>query len=146
MGLLRGGALTGRQNYHEWFTMGNLDVWVCSPAVPSQSEPGDTWSSSCTRAEAGNVEAAAETTQYEVIGYETLTVGTAEVETVHIRTTSTGSGGTASSDTADTWILPGTQLIVRQQASGGSTNQSRIGPVEYYEEYEIMLISLSPSS
>ncbi len=141
-----GDALAGRQNYHEWFTMGNLDTWVCSPAVPSRGAPGETWTGTCTRAEGGNVEAAAEITQYEVIGYETLTVGTTDVETRHIRTTSTGSGGTASTDTVDTWILPGTQLIVRQQARGSSTNLSRIGPVEYYEEYEIMLISLSPSS
>lgn len=141
-----GGALAGRKNYHEWFTMGNLDAWVCSPAVPSEGEPGDTWAGTCTRAEGGNVEAAAETTTYEVIGYETLTVGTAEVATLHIRTTSVGTGGTASSDTVDTWTLPGTQLIVRQKATGASTNQSRIGEVAYYEEYEIMLISLTPSS
>jgi hypothetical protein len=114
--------------------------------VPSRGAPSETWTGTCTRADAGNVEAAAEVTQYEVIGYETLTVGTTDVETLHIRTTSTGSGGTASTDTVDTWTLPGTQLIVHQQASGGSTNQSRIGRVEYYEEYEIMLISLSPSS
>jgi len=141
-----GGALAGRKNYHEFFTMGNLDTWACSPAVAGTGAPGDIWSGTCTRAEAGNVEAATETTNYEVIGYETLAVGTAEVETLHIRTTSTGSGGTASTDTVDTWILPGTQLIVRQVASGGSTNLSRLGPVEYYEEYEITLTSLSPSS
>ncbi len=141
-----GGALAGRQNYHEWFTMGNLDAWTCSPAVPSEGEPGETWTGSCSRTVSGNVEAAAEVTTYEVVGYETLTVGADEVETLHIRTASTGSGGTSSSDTADTWILPGTPLVVRQTASGSSTNQSRIGPVAYHEEYEIRLISLSPSA
>ena len=141
-----GGALAGRQNYHEWFTMGNLDAWTCSPAVPSEGEPGETWTGSCSRTVSGNVEAAAEVTTYEVVGYETLTVGADQVETLHIRTASTGSGGTSSSDTADTWILPGTPLVVRQTASGSSTNQSRIGPVAYHEEYEIRLISLSPSA
>ncbi len=84
--------------------------------------------------------------RYEVIGYETLTVGTEQVETLHIRTTSASIGGSESSDSTDTWILPGTQLIVRQVTDDSSTSQSRIGPVQYHEEYELDLVSLRPSS
>lgn len=140
------GTMVGHQAYHEWFSMGNRDVWTCSPAAATQGSPGDTWTGGCSRAAGGNVAAADESTTYEVIGYETLTVGGEAVETLHIRTTSSGSGGSDSSDTADTWILPGTRLVVRQIAVGDSLNQSRIGPVSYHEEYELNLVSLRPSS
>ena len=92
------------------------------------------------------VDAAEDYLRYEVVGYETLTVGTEEVETLHVRTTSSSSGGSDSSDVTDTWVLPGTQLVVRQVADDSSTSQSRIGPVRYHEEYELSLVSLYPSS
>jgi len=139
------GSLAGRRNYHEWFTIGNLEVWTCSPPIPGSGEPGDTWEGACTRAQGTNVEAGEDSTAYEVLGYETLAVGDEEVETLHLRTTAAGVGGSDSTDTTDIWVLPGTLLPVRQVAVGSSVSQSRIGPVRYYEEYEIQLVSLYPS-
>jgi len=140
------GRLAGRRNYHEWFTIGNLEVWACSPPIPGSGEVGEAWTGACTRAVGTNVEAGADNTRYEVVGYETLIVGGEEVETLHLRTTAAGTGGSESADTTDVWVLPGTRLIVRQAAVGSSVSQSRIGPVHYYEEYEIALVSLYPSS
>ena len=114
--------------------------------MPSQGEPGETWAGTCTRAAASNMEEGAEESIYEVVGFETLTVAGEQVETLHIRTTSAGSGVSSSSDIIDTWMLPGTFLVVRQAATGESANHSRIGLVNYYEEYEIHLVSLEPSS
>ena len=139
------GSLAGRRNYHEWFTIGNLEVWACSPPIPGSGEPGDTWEGACTRAQGTNVEAGEDSTAYEVLGYETLAVGDEEVETLHLRTTAAGVGGSDSTDTTDIWVLPGTLLPVRQVAVGSSVSQSRIGPVRYYEEYAIQLVSLYPS-
>jgi len=140
------GSMAGWQGYHEWFGVGNLEVWTCDPAVPTQGEPGESWTGTCTRPAGGNVEAAEDLMQYEVVGYETLTVGGEPVETLHVRTTSSSSGGSDSSDSSDTWILPGTQLIVRQVTDDYSTSRSRIGTVQYHEQYELNLMSLYPSS
>jgi hypothetical protein len=140
------GSLAGWQAYHEWFGISNLEVWTCSPPVPTQGDPGEAWAGNCVRAAGGHVDAAEDSLRYEVVGYETLTVGTEQVETLHVRTTGLSSGGSDSSDTTDTWILPGTQLVVRQVAGDSSTSQSRIGAVEYREEYELNLVSLHLSS
>ena len=139
-------SLAGRHTFHQWFQIDNLDIWTCSPTVPTQDDPGEIATGSCTRAATGNAEAAEDSLRYEMIGYETLTVGTEEVETLHVRATSTGSGGTVMSRTIDTWILPGTQLVVRQTVQSSSTTQSRVGMVNAHEEYELNLVSLLPSS
>jgi hypothetical protein len=140
------GSLAGSQAYHQWFGISNLEVWACSPPIPTQGDPGETRTGSCVRAAGSQVDAAEDSLRYEVVGYETLTVGIERVETLHVRTTSSSSGGSDSSDATDTWILPGTQLVVRQVTDDSSTSQSRIGPVEYHEEYELNLVSLYPSS
>jgi len=139
-------GLAGRRTYHEWFNISNLDVWTCSPPVPTQGDPGQVATGACARAATGNAEAAEDSLRYEMVGYETLTVGTEQVETLHVRVTGSGSGGTVSSRTADNWILPGTQLVVRQRVQITSTTQSRVGTVNSYEEYELNLVSLLPSS
>jgi hypothetical protein len=139
-------SLAGRHTYHEWFQIANLDIWACSPPVPTQEDPGQVVTGTCARAATGNAEAAEDSLRYEMIGYETLTVGAEQVETLHVRAASTGSGGTVMSRTTDTWILPGTQLVVRQTVQSTSTTQSRIGTVNAYEEYELNLVSLLPSS
>ena len=141
-----GEALAGRQNYHEWFSVGNLEAWVCAPPVPASGEPGEAWTGDCTRPAGPNVEAAAETLALEVIGLEILDVGGRAVETLHVRETTRGHGGSETEDTTDTWFLPGTFLVVRRVAVGSSVSESRIGPVRYHEEYEIHLMSLSPES
>jgi hypothetical protein len=139
-------ALAARRTFHEWFNISNLDVWTCSPPVPNQGDPGEVATGTCTRAATGNAEAAEDSLRYEVVGYETLTVGAEEVETLHVRATSTGSGGTVMSRTIDTWLLPSTELVVRQTLRSTSTTQSRVGTVNSYEEYELNLVSLLPSS
>ncbi|MFH1329218.1 MAG: hypothetical protein ABIJ48_00955 [Actinomycetota bacterium] len=140
------GSLAGWQAYHEWFGVSNLEVWTCSPPVPTQGGPGGAWTGSCTRVAGSQVDAAEDSLRYEVVGYETLTVGSEQVETLRVRTRSSSSGGSDSTDATDTWVLPGTQLVVRQVTDDSSTSQSRIGPVEYHEEYELHLVSLYPSS
>ncbi len=82
------GSLAGWQGYHEWFGVGNLEDWACSPPIPTQGDPGEAWTGTCTRDAGGQVDAAEDRLSYEVIGYETLTVGTEQVETLHVRTTS----------------------------------------------------------
>jgi len=139
-------GLAGRQTFNEWFNISNLDHWVCSPAVPTRGEPGDTGTGTCSRAATGNAEAAEDSLLYEVLGYEDLTVGGEQVETLHVRATSTGTGGTVMDRTIDIWFLPGTQLVVRQVVESTSVTQSRVGTVNTYEDYELNLISLVPSS
>lgn len=140
------GSLAGWQAYHEWFGVSNLEVYTCSPAIPTQGRPGETWTGACSRAAGSNVDTAEDSLRYEVIGHETLTVGGEPVETLHIRMTSSGRGASESYDVNDTWILPGTHLLVRQVADHSSTTQSRIGAVRYREQYELTLLSLRPSS
>ena len=139
-------GLAGRRTFHEWFQIANLDVWTCSPPVPTQDDPGEVATGTCARAATGNAEAAEDALRYEMVGYETLTVGTEQVDTLHVRATSTGSGGTVMSRATDTWILPGTQLVVRQTVQSASATQSRVGLVNALEQYELNLVSLLPSS
>jgi hypothetical protein len=140
------GSMVGKQTYHEWFNIGNLDLWACAPPVPGPGEPGETATGLCTRTASGNAEAAEDSVTFETIGYETLSVGGEEVETLHVRATSEGTGGTVLDRTTDTWLLPGTQLIVRQTVQSTSVTQSRVGTVNSYEEYELNLVSLVPSA
>lgn len=139
-------ALATRRTYNEWFQIGNLDEWICSPPILTRGEPGDVATGTCTREATGNAEAAEDALRFEVIGYETLTVAGEQVETLHVQATSTGSGGTVMSRTIDNWILPGTQLLVRQTVESTSATQSRVGTVNAYEGYELNLVSLLPSS
>jgi len=140
------GSLATRRTYNEWFQIGNLDVWTCSPPVPTRGDPGEAGTGTCLRAASGNAEAAEDALRYEVIGHETLMVDGEQVETLHVQATSTGSGGTVMSRTIDIWTLPGTHLIVRQTVESTSATQSRLGMVNAYEEYELNLVSLLPSS
>lgn len=140
------GSLAGSQHFRRWFGVGNLDRWVCSPPISTRGEPGESWEGVCTREAGSNVAAAERVLRHEAVGYETLEVGGEQVETLHLRSRSIGTGASLSEDATETWILPGTLLIVRQTSSISSTTQSRIGSVHYYEEYEITLVSLQPSS
>ena len=114
--------------------------------MPTRGGPGNTGTGVCLRAATGNAEAAEDSLVYKVVGYEELTVGDEQVETLHVQATSTGTGGTVMDRTTDIWFLPGTQLVVRQMAESTSITQSRVGTVNAYEEYELNLISLLPSS
>ena len=81
---------------------------------------------------------------YEVVGSEVLVVDGEQVDTLHVRHTSASSGGTRGRGTTDIWILPGTPLVVQRVVDTTSVSRSRIGDVEYHEEYRVQLISLFP--
>ena len=53
-------------------------------------------------------------------------------------------GETFGDNIVDAWVLPGTPLIVQRIQNSTTTSQSRIGPVEYHEEYQLRLRSLYP--
>jgi len=56
-------AWPGRRNYHEWFTIANLEVvFLLRPRFPGSGEVGGRLDGACTRARATNVEAGADTT------------------------------------------------------------------------------------
>lgn len=139
-------GLATRRSYHEWFQIGNLDVWTCSPPVPTRSDPGEVATGTCLRPAGAKAEAAEDSLRYETIGYETLPVGGEQVETLHVRAISTGRGGTVMTRIIDIWTLPGTHLIVRQTVESTSVTQSFLGTVNAYEEYQLNLVSLLPSS
>jgi hypothetical protein len=132
------GTMAAWESYHEWFGVPNLDEWRCPEPIPAIAEPGATWSAECTKGETDRV------IRYEVIGIEILEIGNAPVETLHVRSASTDSGKTRGSETVDTWILPGTPLVVQRVVDSSSVTGSRIGDVAYHEEYQIKLRSLTP--
>ena len=138
------GSMAGWTSFNEWYGVGNTDVWVCDEPVPYTGEPGATWRAHCfnTNPEHPTDHYA----EYQVIGLETLTIGEETVETFHIRMTATSSGWTEGTAVEDTWTLPGTNLVVRRTRDYTSFNDTQIGKVEYHEEYDVVLTSLSPRS
>jgi hypothetical protein len=133
-------SLAGWQSYHEWFGVGNHDVWSCPEPVATAGPVGDSWEAECAK------ETGAERIRYEVIGREVLTIGGEEIETLHVRRTDENTGTTLGSGVTDIWTLPGTPLIVQRTVDSTTITESRIGPVEHHEEYTIRLLSVYPRS
>jgi hypothetical protein len=138
------GRMTGWDSFTEWFQIANTDEWRCPEPVQTQGEPGDSWTIECSRRGTENAAAAVQVNSYEVVGYEPMVVGEEEVQTLHIRATIVGTGGSVSTGQEDTWYLVGTRLPVRGVMVYESTTDSRIGTVQYHEEAEIRLTSLTP--
>lgn len=138
------GRLTGWASFHEWFRVANTDVWHCPEPVSVHGEPGQTWSAECARVSSQEAGEGSQTLKYEVVGFETLAVGNEEVETLHVRISSLETGGTEGYSLREIWYLPGTPLPVRWVEQRSSTTASRIGAVQYTEQFEAQLISLLP--
>jgi hypothetical protein len=131
--------LEGWDSFHRWFGVSNLDEWTCPDPVPLTGETGTAWETTCTKG------GTSQRVRYEALGTESLDVGGRMVETDHIRSTSTNTGETRGEATTDLWLLPGTPLVVRRVVETTSISSSRIGDVEYHEEYRVRLRSLSPA-
>lgn len=140
------GTLAGFVSFHEWFRVANTDVFECPEPMPIQGEPGETWTAECFRVSSQEAGEGTQTLSYEVVGTETLVVGGEEVETRHVRISTLESGGTEGYADREMWYLPGTNLLVRWVEQRASTTQSRIGEVDYAEQFEVLLTSLRPSS
>jgi len=139
------GGMRGFASFHEWFRVANTDVFDCPEAMPVQGEPGATWTAECTRVSSQEAGEGSKALSYEVVGFETLTVGGQEVETLHVRISGLESGGTEGFSHSDMWFLPGTTLPVRWVEQRNSTTETRIGSVDYAEQFELILTSLHPS-
>ncbi|MBN2112986.1 MAG: hypothetical protein JW785_02530 [Acidimicrobiia bacterium] len=140
------GTLAGFASFHEWFRVANTDVFECPEPMPIQGEPGETWTAECLRVSSQEAGEGTHTLSYEVIGTETLVVGGEEVETRHVRISTLETGDTEGYANRDIWYLPGTNLLVRWVEQRASTTQSRIGEVDYAEQFEVLLTSLRPAS
>ncbi|MFH1330900.1 MAG: hypothetical protein ABIJ48_09660 [Actinomycetota bacterium] len=140
------GSLPGWSSFHEWFRVVNTDVWECPEPMPVQGEPGATWTVECTRVSSQEAGEGHQTMSYEVVGFETLAVGSEQVETLHVRVSSIETGGTEGYGLSDMWYLPGTNLLVRWVEQTAVTTESRIGAVEYTEQFEVLLTSLRPGA
>jgi hypothetical protein len=138
------GTLTGFVSFHEWFRVANTDVWDCPEPAPLQGEPGQTWTTECTRVSSQEAGEGSRTASYEAVGFETLVVGDEEVETLHVRVSALERGGTEGYRNSEMWFLPGTDLLVRWIEDASVVTQSRIGPVAYSEQFEVILESLRP--
>ena len=133
-------GIAGWRSYHEWFGVSNLDEWSCTPPVPLLSETAESWTARCEK------EGTIQELHYEVIGSEQLEVAGEMVDTVHVRSSTVNTGETSGSATDDLWLLPGTPLVVQRITDKSSVTGSRIGDVEYHEEYRLRLRSLTPTS
>jgi len=138
------GAMVSWTSFNEWYGVRNTDTWVCDPPVPYTGEPGETWRVRCVNTNPDHP--ADHFAEYLVVGFETLTIGDETVETLRIRMTATTVGWTESTMVEETWTMPGTNLVVRRTRDYTSFNDTHIGRVEYHEEYDVVLTSLSPRS
>jgi hypothetical protein len=133
-------TLAGWDSFHEWFGVANLDEWTCPEPVAVTGEAGTVWEAACS------MEGTTRRARYEALGREMLEIDGEMVETLHVRSTSTTTGETRGEATTDAWLLPGTPLVVQRVVEKSSLSASRIGDVEYREEYRVRLRSLVPGS
>ncbi len=134
------GAEAGSTSYNTFFGVENTVVWECPEPAPLIGEPGETWSVFCTSDDRET------NTVYEGIGYETMVIGGVEVEAFHVRYMESGTGSTVGGGVHEIWVMPDTNLILRRTRDYSSVNDSVVGPVNYHEEYDLVLTSLLPSS
>jgi hypothetical protein len=127
--------------FHKWFGQSDLQEFSCDTAaalvVPAAEGPSASF-------ECRN-EDRTEEYEVEVLGSEKVVVDSSEVEALHIRVSSVLSRGSRGTSQTNTWYLPGTSLVLRRVATRSSVNDSAIGDVSYREDYEITLLSLTPT-
>jgi hypothetical protein len=131
-------SLAGWTSYNEWFGVPNVDTWTCDSPIPTSGDPGDVWSVRCTEEDASKM------VHHEVVGVEALDIGAQPVEVLHLRSWSGDADAPDEDDVADVWYVPDGPLLARRTDRSTTTSPSRIGSVEYHEEYSITLASLTP--
>ena len=135
------GRLDRITSYHEWFRVTDLSVYVCDETahmLPVGDET--TWSFSCENEGVTTQEWA-----YEFVGIEVVDVGGEAAETLHIIASETVTGTTVGSGIHHRWFLLGSHLVVRETVEISNATDSPVGDVDYVEQYDLVLTSLTPS-
>ncbi len=135
------GRLDSSISWHKWFGVEDTSEYVCDESAhlyPIGDET--TWAFSCENAGVTTVNWV-----YEVVGMETIGIGGEGVDVLHVMATETDSGTTVGTGTHHRWVLTDPYLVVKERVDIANTTDSPIGGVDYVEQYEIVLTSLSPS-
>jgi len=135
------GRLDFTTAWHKWFGVEDLSDYECDDSArlfPIGDET--TWAFMCENPGVTTVHWV-----YEVIGTEMVDVGGEAVETLHLVATETDIGTTVGTGTHHRWVLIDPYLVVKERVEINNTTESPVGGVDYVEQYEIVLTSLTPS-
>jgi len=134
------GRLESITSFHRWFGIDDTSVYRCEEdarVLPAGDETS--WSFSCHNGEVTSV-----AWHYEVVGFEMLEVGGEQVEVLHLVATEEPSGTTIGTGAHRRWVTTDPYLVVRAEVEVTNTTSTRIGGVDYSEQYTVMLSSMTP--
>lgn len=137
------GSIDRFTSYHEWFGVEDLSVYVCDETAHFLPVGDETsWSFSCV-----NEGVTTQNWVFEVVGLEIVDVGGEAVEVLHIVASETLTGDTIGGGVIHRWILPDRLLVVKESVEIANTTDSHtpVGYVDYTEQYDLILTSLTPS-
>ncbi|MCB2223945.1 MAG: hypothetical protein KQH83_07190 [Actinobacteria bacterium] len=135
------GTLARVVSYHKWFGIAEENTYVCEAGARVFPEAGETsWSFDCVQEDVTTV-----SWTYEVVGPETLQIGGEAVETLHLVATESDVGRTIGTGTHHRWVLTDPYLVVKETVEITNTTDSIAGPVDYVEQYDLVLTALTPS-
>lgn len=135
------GSIDRFTSYHEWFGVQDLSVYVCDEEAHFLPVGDETsWAFSCV-----NEGVTTQFWVFEVIGLEVVDVGGEEVEALHIVASETVIGDTVGGGVHHRWVLTDPLLLVKESVEIANTTDSPVGDVDYTEQYDLILTSLTPS-
>lgn len=135
------GRLDHTTSWHKWFGVEDLSDYVCDESARFAPVGDETeWAFKCEHVDVTTVHWV-----YEVVGTEMVDVGGVSVETLHIVATETDIGKTVGTGTHHRWILTDPYLVVKEVVEIVNTTESPVGGVDYVENYELILTSLTPT-
>ena len=135
------GSIDRFTSYHEWFGVQDLSVYVCDEMARFLPVGDETsWSFSCV-----NEGVTTQDWVFEIIGLEMVDVGGEEVEALHVVASETVTGETVGGGVHHRWVLTDPLLVVKESVEIANTTDSPVGDVDYTEQYDQRLTSLTPS-
>jgi len=136
-----GWRLLSQSESHEFAAHLDRRTYRCTPAstyLPARLTRGAAWTSTCA------ISGTTTSDSGVVLGPRTLALDGRAARTVLIRTTTRVSGDTVGVGTTFTWLLPGTNLIVRRTLANASATATIIGSVPYTERAQLALSAPRP--
>jgi hypothetical protein len=83
--------------------------------------------------------------RYELAGVEVVEIASGAVEVMHIVAYQAPNGTTVGTGVHHRWVLADPYLVVKEVVQVENTTDSPVGPVDYTEEFSLLITSLVPT-
>jgi hypothetical protein len=125
---------------HAFFGQSDHTVYRCSRRLLIPKKPVAGATSSFTCGSGRNLEVG----EARVIGYSTIEVGGRRVRAIRVSHTQTIRSRDSGSETIDWWLDSATALPLRVELRSRTSRKEWVGLVKYHEDFNLLLLSLTP--